>query len=179
MAAPSPQIVGTPVSNRFDPLIEEPIDYDGSIDIGNTDEGYAAAVATIRPIQDYDMDYDHRVDEWLMDTGSGHDLLEIKYLDDPATQVKESDYPLTLNTANGPSRNTQRGDCCVPELGEMISPVIMTSAPPCACPWPSLHTLALWFCLGAWRSPSMGYSSQWPAHGFPQSSLCSIHEAWC
>ena len=69
--------------------------------------------------------------DWLIDTGSGHDLIGKKDL--PAWFLKENSrktmFPATLNTANGSVRADVEVDVPVPALGTSLQPLLLASTP--------------------------------------------------
>ena len=68
--------------------------------------------------------------EWLMDTGSGHDLIGRSDLSSGALARRQpAECPITLNTANGLYHADEEIPMLVHALDEGIRPLLMESTP--------------------------------------------------
>jgi len=76
------------------------------------------------------------VSRWIMDTGSGHDLIGRADLTPAqARGIEPTALRLTLNTANGPLRAKEEVDIKVQSLGVTVSPLLLAVTPQRCCQW--------------------------------------------
>ena len=70
-------------------------------------------------------------DQWLIDTGSGHDLIGRSSVPSKHLQsARPAPEQNTLNTANGPTRVTQVVDVTIGALATEASPLLLADSPP-------------------------------------------------
>ena len=70
------------------------------------------------------------VRRWVVDTGSGHDLIQLRDVADMGRHSIPASVTLRLNTANGQVKADRIVPLRVRELGETISPYVLPSTPP-------------------------------------------------
>ncbi|MFM7988610.1 MAG: hypothetical protein ACKPKO_55790, partial [Candidatus Fonsibacter sp.] len=70
------------------------------------------------------------INEWLIDTGCGQDLLSKKDVANYRKFIRKADPPTVFHTANGKTITNNLAWIHVHELDENITPYVMATAPP-------------------------------------------------
>ena len=94
-----------------------------------------------------------RISRWLMDTGSGLDLVSKSDVRNMKHMIVASENPVMLATANGVTSVDEEIALRVEALDETIKPFVLESTP-------SVLTVG-------WRCMELGYEFRWPARSAP------------
>ncbi len=95
------------------------------------------------------------VSDWLMDTGSGNDLLAESQLGASAVDLEPCTEPVLLNTANGLARVERQVPLDLLPLGESASALVLQSTPPVLSIGKRVMDLGYSFLWGAGRQALM------------------------